>query len=161
MIWSWDTGQWLSCFDSCQLTILWMSYIKDVELPRHAWEAPPFLLIVFPTPPVQSVDEYVRTYARSITWQPNEKRLTIFLEYGALSHARKTRVEAPLRTSNLKRRAKAIDLMQQKPYAMISIFSTKKNLLGISNGEALINTLWLFNSLHFGVRGCGEHRQMC
>ena len=21
-IWSWDTGQWLSCFDSCQLTIL-------------------------------------------------------------------------------------------------------------------------------------------
>ena len=69
--------------------------------------------------------------------------MTIFLEYGALSHARKTRVGAPLRTSNLKRRAKAIDLMQQKPYAMISIFSTKKNLLGISNGEALINTLWL------------------
>ena len=26
----------------------------------------------------------------------------------------------------------------------------EKNLLGISNGEALINTLWLFNSLHFG-----------
>ena len=37
----------------------------------------------------------------------------------------------------------------------------EKNLLGISNGEALINTLWLFNSLHFGLRGCGEHRQMC
>ena len=44
---------------------------------------------------------------------------------------------------------------------MRSIFSTKKNLLGISNGEALINTLWLCNSLHFGLRGCGEHRQMC
>ena len=29
----------------------------------------------------------------------------------------------------------------------------EKNLLGISNGEALINTLCL--------RGCGEHRQMC
>ena len=28
------------------------------------------------------------------------------------------------------------------------------------NGEALINTLWLFNSLHFGLRGCGENRQM-
>ena len=41
------------------------------------------------------------------------------------------------------------------------IFSTKKNFLGISNGEALINTLWLFNSLHFGLRGCGEHRHMC
>ena len=61
-------GQWLSCFDSCQLTILWMSSIKDVDLPRHAWDTPPLLLIVSPTPPVQSVD----AYARSITWQPND-----------------------------------------------------------------------------------------
>ena len=44
---------------------------------------------------------------------------------------------------------------------MRSIISTKKNLLGISKGEAFINTLWLFNSLHFGLRGRGEHRQMC
>ena len=35
-IWSCDTGQWLSCFDRCQLTILWMSNIQDVDLPRHA-----------------------------------------------------------------------------------------------------------------------------
>ena len=34
---------------------------------------------------VQSVDEYVRTYAWSIMWQPNEKRLTMFYEYGAVS----------------------------------------------------------------------------
>ena len=64
-IWSWDTGQWLSCFDSCQLTILWMSYIKDVDLPRHAWDTSPFLLIASPTPPVQSVDAYVRTLGQS------------------------------------------------------------------------------------------------
>ena len=64
-IWSWDTGQWLSCFDSCQLTILWMSNIKDVHFPRHAWDTPPFLLIVSPTPPVQSVDAYVRTLSQS------------------------------------------------------------------------------------------------
>ena len=38
----------------------------------------------------------VRTYARSITCQPNEKRLTIFHEYGALSHARFARAGAPL-----------------------------------------------------------------
>ena len=57
----WDTGQWLSCFDSCQLTILWMSYIKDEDLPTHAWDTPPFLLIVSPTLPVQSVDAYVRS----------------------------------------------------------------------------------------------------
>ena len=30
----------------------------------------PSLLIVSPTLPVQSVDAYVRTYARSVTWQP-------------------------------------------------------------------------------------------
>ena len=39
---------------------------------------------------------HVRTYARSITWQPNEKRLTISHEYGALSYARFARAEAPL-----------------------------------------------------------------
>ena len=39
---------------------------------------------------------YVRTYARSITWQPKEKRLTIIYGYGALSHARFARVGAPL-----------------------------------------------------------------
>ena len=51
--------------------------VQDVDLPRHAWDTLPSLLIVSPTPPLQSVDAYVRTYTRSITWQPNEKRLTI------------------------------------------------------------------------------------
>ena len=58
-IWSCDTGQWLSCFDGCQLTILWMSNIQDVDLQRHAWDTPPSLLIVSPTLPLQSVDAYV------------------------------------------------------------------------------------------------------
>ena len=42
-------------------------------------------------PPVQSVDTYVRTYTRSITWQPNERWFTIFYEYGALSHGQSAR----------------------------------------------------------------------
>ena len=42
-----------------------MSNVKDVDLPRHAWDTPPFLLIVSPTPPVQSVHEYVRTLGQS------------------------------------------------------------------------------------------------
>ena len=67
LIWQCDTGQWLSCFDSCQLTILWMANIKDMGLPRHTWDTPPFLLIVSPTLPVQSVDAYVRTYVRSVS----------------------------------------------------------------------------------------------
>ena len=30
-IWSCDTGQWIPCFGRCQLTIMWMSNIKDVR----------------------------------------------------------------------------------------------------------------------------------
>ena len=36
----------------------------------------------------------------------------------------------------------------------------EKELLGISSAEALVNTLWLLNSVHFGLRGYGDHRQM-
>ena len=57
--------QWLSCFDSCQLTILWMSNMQDIDLPKHAWNTPPSLSIVSPTPPLQSVDEYLRTLGQS------------------------------------------------------------------------------------------------
>ena len=60
-----DTGQWLSCFDSCQLTILWMANVKDMGLPRHTWDTRPSLLIVSPTLPVQSVGAYVRTLGQS------------------------------------------------------------------------------------------------
>ena len=70
--------------------------VQDVDLPRHAWDTLPSLLIVSPTPPLQSVDACVRTYAWSITWQPNEKWLTIFYEYEVLSHARFAHVGAPL-----------------------------------------------------------------
>ena len=64
-IWSWNTGQWLSYLTAvnwpyCECPIL-KSYIKDVDLPRYAWDTPPFLFIVSPTPPVQSVDAYVRS----------------------------------------------------------------------------------------------------
>ena len=45
----------------------------------------PFDSLPYPT---LTICRRVRTYARSITWQLNEKRLTIFYEYGALSHAR-------------------------------------------------------------------------
>ena len=52
----------------------------------------PFDSLPYPT---RTICRRVRTYARSITWQPNEKRLTIFNEYGALSHARFARTWAP------------------------------------------------------------------
>ncbi|CAB3994101.1 Hypothetical predicted protein [Paramuricea clavata] len=37
----------------------------------------------------------------------------------------------------------------------------EKELLGISSREALLNTVWFSNTIHFGLRGCKEHRDMC
>ena len=51
-----------------------MSYIKDVDLPRHAWDTPPFLLIVSPTPPVQSVDANVSTDVSSVNHVTTETK---------------------------------------------------------------------------------------
>ena len=56
----------------------------------------PFDSLPYPT---HTICRHVRTYARSITWQPNEKRLTIFHGYGALSHARFAHAGAPLKRS--------------------------------------------------------------
>ena len=69
-IWSCDTGQWLSCFDTCQLTILWMSNIKDTC--QDTPETPPFLLIVSPTPPIQFVDAC--TYIRSVNHMTTKRK---------------------------------------------------------------------------------------
>ena len=32
----------------------------------------------------------------------------------------------------------------------------ENGLLGILSAEALVNTLWLLNKAHFGMRGCEE-----
>ena len=37
----------------------------------------------------------------------------------------------------------------------------ESNKLGISSADALMNTVWQMNSIHFGLRGCDERRQMC
>ena len=37
----------------------------------------------------------------------------------------------------------------------------EKDLLRSSTGEALLNTVWFNNTIHFGLRGCKEHREMC
>ena len=36
----------------------------------------------------------------------------------------------------------------------------EKNLLGSSTAEALSNTVWFNSTIHFGLRGCKEHREM-
>ena len=37
----------------------------------------------------------------------------------------------------------------------------EKELLGTATPEALLNTIWLKNTVHFGFCGCKEHRDMC
>ena len=37
----------------------------------------------------------------------------------------------------------------------------ESNIQGISSAEALINTIWRKNSIHFGLRGWDKHCQMC
>jgi len=54
-----------------------------------------------------------------------------------------------------------------RPEASVALTSEEikilyeKGLLGMCSPEALLNTLWLNNTLHFGLRGCKEHRDMC
>ena len=37
----------------------------------------------------------------------------------------------------------------------------EKDLLGSSTVEALLNTVWFNNTIHFGILGCKKHRKMC
>ena len=37
----------------------------------------------------------------------------------------------------------------------------EKDLLGSSTAEALLNTVWFNNTIHLGLRGRKEHREMC
>ena len=54
-----------------------------------------------------------------------------------------------------------------RPTASIALTSDEldtlyeKGLLGTRNPEALLNTLWLNSTMHFGLRGCKEHKGMC
>ena len=53
-----------------------------------------------------------------------------------------------------------------KPKAAEAITDEEVNILynkqlhGISNAEALLNTMWFMNTKHFGLRGCDEHRRV-
>ena len=80
---------WSVAFLFWQLSI---DYIVNVQCTRCGFtkahlrhSSLPFDSFPYPT---RIICRRVRTYARSVTWQPNKKRLTIFHEYGALSHAR-------------------------------------------------------------------------
>ena len=74
----------------------------------------------------------------------------------------KTRKVLQSKQKQLKKQGKG-----NKPKASVGLTSEElkilyeKGLLGMCSPEALLNTLWLNNTLHFGLRGCQEHRDMC
>jgi hypothetical protein len=65
------------------------------------------------------------------------------------------------KTKDLKRQGKG---QKPKTAAPVSDAEIEKlhniQLLGTSTPESLINTLWLNNTIHFGMRGGTEHRQV-
>ena len=74
----------------------------------------------------------------------------------------KTRKVLLSKQKELKKKGKG-----NRPNASIALTSDElntlyeKGLLGTRNPEALLNTLWLNSTMHFGLRGCKEHRDMC
>ena len=37
----------------------------------------------------------------------------------------------------------------------------ENNMLCVSSAKSLLNIVWLNNTIHFGMRGCQEHRNLC
>ena len=74
----------------------------------------------------------------------------------------KTRKTLQSKQKQLKKKGKG-----NKPNSSVALTEDEvrvlyeKGLLGISSPEALLNSLWLNNSLHFGLRGIQEHNNMC
>ena len=57
--------------------------------------------------------------------------------------------------------------MSNKPNASVALSEEnvqvlfEKDRLGSSTAEALLNTVWFNNTIHFGMLGCKKHREMC
>ena len=105
----------------------WMSYVKDVDFPRHPWDIPPFLLIVSPTPPVQSVDAYVCTKRKEVDRIP----------WVWDSHAREPRYKVTARDS----------------WIIFSNYSPKANLILLNNYSTIFTEPEVNNSFSIFTRG--------
>ena len=113
---------------------------KRCGLDRRAWDTPPFLLIVSPTPPVQSVDAYVRSVSHVTT---KRKEVDQNLWVWGLFHARFAHVGAPLKTELLVRyqlEGNNIDIRHWKTW----------NYLG---GGVIVNFIHLLEWINLHVHG--------
>lgn len=98
---------------------------------------------------MSSVDRKLRRhkYGHSISGDNNDFQLT--------KDTLKTKMKV------LKKQGKGNKPNRAQPLTDMEINSLyEKNLLGDSTPEAMINTLWLNNSVHFGLRGVTEHYEL-
>jgi len=84
-IWWRDTGQWIPCFDRCQLTVTWMSNIKDVRCkPRLgtciSWSMAAILCNIF----VVVVIERMRPWSKLLPSWPWKKSCMSFYFYACM-----------------------------------------------------------------------------
>ena len=77
---------------------------KNVDLPRHDWDTPPYLLIVSPTPHLQSVDAYVRTCVLSVNHVATKQKVVdhILWVWGSVPRALHARGSPATNRRNLK-----------------------------------------------------------
>ena len=111
------------------------------------------------------------TYANSYSLQKKAKSTNLLhLEefcrvlsatYVAPVIGKKTRDALKAKQKELKRHGKG-----NKPKAATALSDEEidilysKKVLGLSSPQALVNTVWLNNMLHFGLRGCKEQREL-
>ena len=84
-----------------------------------------------------------------------------------MPYVKKGQFEQTQKASKSKQRDLKRKGMGNKPNASAAISEEdiqvlfEKDPLGSSTAEALLNTVWLNNIIHFKLLGCKEHRQMC
>ena len=67
----------------------------------------------------------------------------------------------------LKAKQKQLKRLGNRPKATTALTDDKieilfdKKLLGLSSPQALLNTVWLNNMIHIGLRGCKEQKELC
>ena len=103
----------------------------------------------------------VRKKEHNEEYEPNSLR-NFFASFERQSKKNKLWTLRQSKQRDLKRKG-----MGNKPYASAALSEEdvqvlfEKDLLGSSTAEALLNTVWFNNIIHFGLLGCKGHRQMC
>jgi len=113
-IWSCDTGQWISCFDRCQLIIAWMSNIKEVHgKPRlyvFFWTMAAMLgnsvVVVVSTRP-QAIPLAIKTMRKSTHGFPFLSHDAYGAPLGGHSGRRSSAMKVSLQTSQVAHQARA------------------------------------------------------